>query len=84
MMKAAIEELDWEILPYPPYSPDLIPTDYYFFCSLSFLSFNNYAELRNWLYELVAKPVDLFKRGIKNLPERWEAVVNNGGEHIID
>jgi hypothetical protein len=28
--------------------------------------------------------VDFFKHGIENLPERWEAVVNNGGEHIID
>jgi hypothetical protein len=28
--------------------------------------------------------VDFFKHGIKNLPERWEAVVNNVGENIID
>jgi hypothetical protein len=25
MTKAAIQELDWEILPHPPYSPDLAP-----------------------------------------------------------
>jgi hypothetical protein len=24
--------------------------------------------------------VDFFKHGIENLSERWEAVVNNGGE----
>jgi hypothetical protein len=34
MTKAAIQELDWEILPHPPYSPDLAPLDY-LFCSLS-------------------------------------------------
>jgi hypothetical protein len=28
----------------------------------------------------MAKLEDFFKRGIENLPERWEAVVNNGGE----
>jgi hypothetical protein len=28
--------------------------------------------------------VDFFKRCIENLPERWEAVVNNGGEYITD
>jgi hypothetical protein len=30
------------------------------------------------------KPADFFKRGIENLRELWEAVVNNGGEYIID
>jgi hypothetical protein len=49
------------------------------------VSFNNGAELQNWLDEFfTAKPADFFKRGIENLPDRWEAVVNNGGEHIID
>jgi hypothetical protein len=32
----------------------------------------------------MAKPADIFRRGIKNLHERWEAVVNNEGEYIID
>jgi histone-lysine N-methyltransferase SETMAR len=73
----------------PPYSPDLAPSDYYLFCSLSNnlreVSLTNDAELQNWLDEFfTAKPEDLFKLGIENLPERWEAVVNNGGEYIID
>jgi hypothetical protein len=28
--------------------------------------------------------VNFFKRGIENLPDRSEAVVNNGEEYIID
>jgi hypothetical protein len=48
-------------------------------------SFNNDAELQNWLDDFfTAKQEDFFKSGIENLPERWEAVVNNGGEYIID
>jgi hypothetical protein len=35
MTQAAIQELDWEILPHPPYSPDLAPSDYHLICSLS-------------------------------------------------
>jgi hypothetical protein len=35
MTKAAIQELEWEILPHPPYIPDLAPSDYHFFRSLS-------------------------------------------------
>jgi hypothetical protein len=34
MTKAAIQELDCEILPHPPYSPDLAPSD----CHLFFFS----------------------------------------------
>jgi histone-lysine N-methyltransferase SETMAR len=51
MTKAAIQELDWEILPHPPYSPNLAPSDYHLFRSLSNnlhgVSFNNDAELQN-------------------------------------
>jgi hypothetical protein len=89
MTKAAIQERDWEILPHPPYSPDLDPSDYHLFCSLSEnlhrVSFNDNAELQNSLDDFfTAKPADFFKRGIENLPEHWEAVVTNGGEYIID
>jgi hypothetical protein len=89
MSKAAIQKLDWEILPHPSNSPDLASTDYHLFRSLSNnlrgVSFNNDAELQNWLDDLfTAKPADFFKHGIENLPERWEAVVYIRGEYIID
>jgi histone-lysine N-methyltransferase SETMAR len=49
MTKATIQELDWEILPHPPYSLDLAPSDYHLFCSLSSnlcgVSFDDDAEL---------------------------------------
>jgi hypothetical protein len=35
MTKSAIQELDWKILPHPPYSPDLPPSDYHLLRSLS-------------------------------------------------
>jgi hypothetical protein len=89
MTKAAIQELDWDILPHPPYSPNLTPSDYLLFRSLSNnlcgVSFNKHAEHKNWLNEFfTAKPADYFKCGTENLPERWEAVENNGAEYMID
>jgi histone-lysine N-methyltransferase SETMAR len=85
--KAAIQELDWESRPDPTYSLDLGPSDYHLFHSLTInlrgVSFNDDAELQNWLDFFTAKPADSFKRGIKNLPTSWEAVVNNG-EYMID
>jgi hypothetical protein len=78
-----------EILPHPPYSPDLASSDYYFFRSpsnnLHEIPFNNDAEFQNWLDEFfTAKPADFFKREIDNMPERWEAVLNIEDGYIID
>jgi hypothetical protein len=69
MTKAAIQELDWEILPHPPYSPDLTPSDYYLFRSVSNnlrgVSLNSDAELQNWLDDFfTAKQADFFTRKI--------------------
>jgi hypothetical protein len=87
MTKAAIQEFDWDILPHPPYSPDIVSSDYHLFRAVSNnlrgVFFNNDAGLQNWLDEFfTAKSADFFKRGIGNLPERWEAV--DGGECVID
>jgi histone-lysine N-methyltransferase SETMAR len=53
MTKAAIQELDWEIFPHSPYSPDLAPSDSHLLRSLSKnlrgVSFNNNAKLQNWI-----------------------------------
>jgi histone-lysine N-methyltransferase SETMAR len=89
MTKVAIQEFDWKILPHPPYSPDLAPSDYHLVLSLSNnmcgVFFNNNAELQNWLDDFFTdKPADFFKRGIENLPKRWKAVGNNVVKYIFD
>jgi histone-lysine N-methyltransferase SETMAR len=86
MRKGAIQELDWGSLPDLSNFLDLARSHYYFFCSLSNnlrgVSFNNNAELQNWLNNfLTDNPADFFKRGIENPTEHWEAVMNNGGEY---
>jgi len=49
------------------------------------VSFNPDAELRAWLDEFFeSKLGGWFLPTIENLVERWEGVVNNKGEYIID
>ena len=53
VVKAALQELKWEVLQHLPYSPDLAPTDYYLFHSLlkhmKDITFDNEEDLKNWL-----------------------------------
>jgi [histone H3]-lysine36 N-dimethyltransferase SETMAR len=89
MTKEAIQKYGWEVLAHPPYSPDLAPTDFHLFRSLSNamhgVTFSTDAELRVWLdYFFDKRPCDFYRHGIENLVERWEEVVNNHGEYIID
>ena len=89
VVKAALQELDWEVLMHPPYSPDLAPTDYHLFRSLSNqmrgLTFDNEEDLENWLTTYFdSRSDDFWQNGINKLVERWEEVVNNDGDYIVD
>ena len=49
------------------------------------VSFKNDAELRAWLDEFFeSESNDFYQKGIGNLVERWEKVVDMNGEYIID
>ena len=89
LIKEAIKELKWEIMQNPPYSPNLAPSDYHLFRSLSNqingVTFNNDDELRSLLDDYFStRPADFYRNGIHKLVERWEEVVNSNGEYIID
>jgi hypothetical protein len=56
----------------PLISIGLPPLPLSFSNNLRGVSFNNDAELQNWLDDFfTAKMRDFFKREIENLPERW-------------
>jgi len=82
-----LSELEWEVIPHPPYSPDLAPTDYHLFRSLSHhlagRSFETEDDLKTALAEFFDQlPPNFCERGILSLPERWRQVINNNGDYV--
>jgi hypothetical protein len=81
MTKVAIQELIgrfFNIRPTFRTLPHRIITSSALSNNLRGVSFNNYAELQNWLDEFfTAEPGDFFKQGNENQPKCWEAVVSN-------
>ena len=82
-----INDLQWELLSHPTYSPDTAPTDYYLFHSLQNTlaeqHFKTEDEVRKVIDEFIASKDQAFwRRGIHQLPERWQSVVEASGDYI--
>jgi histone-lysine N-methyltransferase SETMAR len=82
-------KLGWVTIPHPPYSPDLAPTDYHLFRSLSNhlreKKFDDESSLKTDLTDFFSqKSLDFYERGIFSLPERWRQVVDSDGAYIIE
>nr|AAP51086.1 transposase [Forficula auricularia] len=80
-------ELGWDVLPHPPYSPDLAPSDYFLFRSLqnslNGKNFNNDDDVKSYLIQFFAnKSQKFYERGIMMLPERWQKVIDQNGKYI--
>jgi len=74
---------------HPPYSPDLSPSDYHLFRALTNhfqeRQFDDYNDL--WMgletfFNRLSK--EFFAKGIGELAQRWETVIDNNGDYIID
>lgn len=88
MTQEKLCQLGWEILPHPPYSPDISPTDYHLFLSMSnFLSGKKYHSENDVKSDLSlffdSKKPEFFEKGIFSLIDRWKRVVQTIGDYIV-
>lgn len=79
-----IEELQFDLLPHPAYSPDLAPSDYHLFRSMAhFLRgkfFASVDDVENACREFFAsKDSAWYARGINQLAELWQKTINHNG-----
>lgn len=82
-----LSELGYEILPHPPYSPDLSPTDFHFFRSLGNyledLQFSDRHSIENCFKDFIAtRNKDFWKKGIMDLKDRWEKTIDSNGKYF--
>lgn len=88
MARQKLLQLGWDVLPHPPYSPDLAPSDYYLFRSLqNYLDGRTFAsnqDVKNHLDHFFAsKDQKFYERGINLLPQKWQKVLDKNGEYVI-
>lgn len=90
--KRKLQEMGFSVLPHPPYSPDLAPSDFYLFSPLKNTmknrNFNSVNEITDHLMAwFESKPVDFFRKAFQLLPSRWEKCIEKNGdyfEHLND
>jgi len=87
MTRKKLLEFGWDVLPHLPYLPDLAPSDYYLFRSLqNSLNRKTFASdiERHLIQFFDNKDRTFFENGIMKLTERWQKVIKQSGQYIID
>lgn len=73
-----------ELLPHPPYSPDIAASDFHLFRSMSHFLRGRCFKNEEALYEELttffdSKPSEWYKSGIRKIAQRWALVCENNG-----
>jgi len=84
---ATIQDLSFECLPHPPYSPDLALSDFHVFGpfkeAMGGKSFRSDEEVQQVVHEwLRSQPKDFFSRGIHALTKRRNTCMVRNGDYV--
>lgn len=82
-----LNELGYETLPHPAYSPDLSPTDYHFFKHLdNFLEgkvFKDQTAAKNAFEEFItSRTLEFYATGINKIVSNWHKCVDSDGSYF--
>ena len=86
MTRQKLSQLGWEVLIHLPYSPDVAPSDFHSFQSLSLngKKFNSLEDCKRHLEQFFAqKDKKFWEDVITKLPEKWQKVVEQKGEYVV-
>ena len=88
MTRQKLLQLGCEVLIHPLHSPDIAPSDFHLFWSLqnSFngKNFNSLEDCKRHLEQFFAQKDEKFwEDGIMKLPEKWQKVVEQKGENVV-
>ena len=88
MTRQKLLQLGWEVPTHPPYSPDIAPSDFHLFRSLqnslNGKNFNSLEDCKRHLEQFFAqKDKKFWEDGIMKLPEKWQKVVEQKGEYVV-
>lgn len=87
LTRNTLEKLHWDVLPHPPYSPDLSPCDFHVFGplkeALGGQRFRTNDEVQQFVQSwLRTQPEEFYYKGIMKLPERWKRCIELEGEYV--
>ena len=77
----------WQVLPHPPYSPDMSPPDFYLFPKLKKplrgKCFGSIEEVSHEVTRVIRRVNNEgVLTGIQDLPKRWTTVLKHNGDYI--
>ena len=88
MTRQKLLQLGWEVFIHLLYSPDIAPSDFHLFQSLqnslNGKNVNSLEDCKRHLEQFFAqKDKKFWEDGIMKLPEKWQKVVEQKGEYVV-